>query len=362
MPGPTDGYADLEAAVRARARRDEFSGVVLLRHGDDVLFECALGRASRRWPVPMTPAMRFDVASITKLFTSVAALRLVGDGRLSLDAGIVEVLDLSGTTISGDVTVRHLLTHTSGIADDADEEAGEDYTALFADVPCYAVVEIADTLPFFVHKPPVFAAGSGCRYCNAGYQLVGLAIERISGRPFREFVRENVFEPAGMTRSGFFRRQDAVPDMAEGWDPDPAPGTGGWRQNIYSYPPIGDAAGGAVVAPADLVAFLQAVRAGRLLPAELTAAFLTPQVRHHDADGHQIWFGFGLEFDVAAGVVRSLYKDGINAGASAIVRYYPDADIDAVVLSNSERGAWPVIDDVHTAIRTLYPAVGASGF
>lgn len=363
--------AELDAAMRARVGRDEFSGVVLLRRGDDVLFEAAVGRASRRWPVPMTPAMRFDVASITKLFTSVAVLRLVGDGWLSLDTRILDVLDLTGTTISAAVTVRHLLTHTSGIADDADEEAGEDYADLFVDVPCYAVVEIADTLPFFVHKPPVFPAGQGCRYCNAGYQLLGLAVERISGQPFREFVRDNVFETAGMTRTGFFRRQDAVPEVAEGWDPDDTPGSGGWRQSIYSYPPIGDAAGGAIVPAADLVTFLQALRAGRLLTAELTEAFLTPQVRHHERDGHDIWYGFGLEFDLEInadldagtdGVVRSYYKDGVNAGASAIVRYYPGPDIDVAVLANSEKGAWPVIDDVHRTVRALHPDVGESGF
>ncbi|HEY5880435.1 MAG TPA: serine hydrolase domain-containing protein [Nakamurella sp.] len=360
-----DPFAGLRSSVLSRAAADEFSGVVLVRRGDEVLSEVVGGRASRSWSVPMTAAMRFDVASITKLFTSVAALRLVGDCRLALDTRIVDVLDLADTTISPQVTVRHLLTHTSGIADDADEEAGEDYADLFVDVPSYGVVEIADTLPFFVHKPPVFAPGQGCRYCNAGYQLAGLAVERISGLRFREFVRENVFEPAGMTRSGFFWRQDDVPDVAEGWDPVSAadPGRGGWRQNTYSYPPIGDAAGGAHVTAADLIGFLQALRAGRLLNAELTAAFLTPQAKHHERDGHEIWYGFGLEFDLDAdGAVRSYYKDGINAGASAIVRHYPGPDIDVAVLSNSEKGAWPVIDDVHRSVRALHPDVGESGF
>jgi len=361
----TDPFLALRSSIRTRADADEFSGVVLVRRGDEVLSETVVGRASRRWPVPITAAIRFDVASITKLFTSVAALRLVGDGRLALDTRIADVLDLAGTTIPPQVTVRHLLTHTSGIADDADEEADEDYADLFVDVPCYRVVEIADTLPFFAHKPPVFAPGQGCRYCNAGYQLVGLAVERISGVRFRDFVRENVFGPAGMARSGFFWRQDDVPDLAEGWDPaSPAdPGRGGWRQNLYSYPPIGDAAGGAQMTAADLIGFLQALRAGRLLNADLTAAFLTPQVKHHERDGHEIWYGFGLEFDLdAGGAVRSYYKDGINAGASAIIRHYPGPDLDVAVLSNSERGAWPVIDEVHDAVRALHPDVGESGF
>jgi len=168
-----------------------------------------------------------------------------------------------------------------------------------------------------------------------------------------------------MVRSGFFRRQDAVLDVAEGWDPDDTPGSGGWRQNIYSYPPIGDGAGGAHATTADLIAFLQALRAGRLLPPALTEAFLTPQARLREREGHQIWFSFGLQFDLdvdAGGVVRSYFKDGINAGASAILRYYPGPDLDVAVLANSEQGAWPVIDDVHSAVRALHPDVGDSGF
>jgi len=80
----------------------------------------------------------------TKLFTAVAALQLVGEGRLGLDMPVTEVVDLTGTTISPAVTLRHLLTHTSGIADDADEEAGEDYAALWVDKPCYSVVQTRD--------------------------------------------------------------------------------------------------------------------------------------------------------------------------------------------------------------------------
>ena len=98
----------------------------------ECVFSGAYGWATRRWAVPVSLATRFDTASITKLFTAVAALQLIGEGRLGLDTSIVEVVDLTGTTISPAVTVRHLLTHTSGIADDADEEAGEDYEALCA--------------------------------------------------------------------------------------------------------------------------------------------------------------------------------------------------------------------------------------
>jgi CubicO group peptidase (beta-lactamase class C family) len=359
-----DPYSALGAAVQERADADTFSGVVLLRRGSRVLFGGAYGWASRRWRVPITPEMRFDVASVTKLFTAVAVLRLVDAGRLGIDTPITKVVDLAGTAIAPEVTVRQLLTHTSGIADDADEEDGEDYSDLFTAVPCYGVMEIRDTLQFFVHKPARFPPGRGCRYCNAGYQLLGAAIEAVTGSRYRDHVVADVFRPAGMSASGFFWRQDATPNVAEGWDPDgERPDSGGWRQNVYSYPPVGDAAGGAHVTAADLITFIQALRAGRLLSAESTERFLSPQVKWRDRGERQIWFGFGLMFDRDAdGAVQSYFKDGINAGSSAIARTYPDIDVDVAVLSNCETGAWPVIDDVHGAIRAAHPEVGESGF
>jgi CubicO group peptidase (beta-lactamase class C family) len=357
-------FTGLDGWLRLRAERELFSGVVLIRRGEATVFSAAYGWASRRWAAPASLTTRFDTASITKLFTAVAALQLVGAGRLGLHLPIVEVVALTGTTISPAVTVRQLLTHTSGIADDADEEAGEDFEALWVDRPCYSVIETRDWLPQFVHKPATFPPGEGCRYCNAGYILVGLAIEAVTGTSYRDYVRSAVFDRAGMAASGFFDRREAVPDVAEGWDPvyDAAGNRSGWTQNIFSYPPIGSPDSGAQVTAEDLVGFAQAVRAGRLLSAELTEQFLTPQVLHHDRDDWAVWYGFGLEFVIdRAGSVRNTYKDGVNAGASGVVRYYPADDLDVVVLSNSERGAWPVMDEIHRLIRADNPSVGESG-
>jgi CubicO group peptidase (beta-lactamase class C family) len=133
-------FTDLDAWLSARTVADRFCGVVLIRRGDQTVFSGAYGWASRRWAVSNTLSTRFDTASITKLFTSVAAPQLVDEGRLNLDKPITEIVDLTGTTISPKVTVRRLLARTSGIADDADEEAGESYEALWIDNPVYSVM------------------------------------------------------------------------------------------------------------------------------------------------------------------------------------------------------------------------------
>ncbi|MCU1441322.1 MAG: class beta-lactamase-related serine hydrolase [Rhodoglobus sp.] len=324
----------------------DFSGTVLVRKATATVFESATGLATQRWGIPNTIDTRFDSASITKLFTSVAVLQQVGKGNLDLETSIHHYVDLEGTTISPSVNLLHLLTHTSGIADDADEEAGEDYAELWVDRPNYSVIETKDFLPGFVHKEPLAEPGVQCRYCNVGYILAGLALERVTGMPYRQYVFDEVFTRAGMVDSGFYDRRDAAPRVAEGWDQV----DGRWVENIYSYPPIGSPDGGAHVTAHDLVRFIQAVRGGELLDAEFTEEFFVPQVEHIGTSSlaaEATWYGFGLEFDMNEdGTVRSYYKEGINFGASGIIRHYLEPGLDIAVLSNSEDGAWPVIREL----------------
>ena len=192
MPAAADKLAAYFEELEAR---DRFSGVVLLMNRDRELFAGAYGYASRSWGVRNHLRMRFDTASIAKLFTSVAVLQQVDQGRLSLQTRAVDCLGLEGTAISPDVQVHHLLTHTSGIADDAEEESGEEYADLWTAKPNYAVTEAIHFLPQFVHKPPNFAPGAGCRYCNCGYVLLGLMVEKASGLGYRDYVADKKVEP-----------------------------------------------------------------------------------------------------------------------------------------------------------------------
>lgn len=331
----------------------EFSGVVRITRGADELFARAYGYASRTWKVKNTLDTRFDTASITKLFTSVSTLQLIDRGLLAFDTSIIDLLRLEGTAISRDVTVFHLLTHTSGIADDAEEEDGELYEDLWKAKPNYSVTETTHFLPQFVHKPPNFAPGAGCRYCNCSWILLGLAIEQISGMSYRDYVRRNVFAPAGMVHSDFFRLDCVNENVAEGADPilDDDGNLTGWKKNIYSFPPIGSPDSGAHVTAADLDRFLRAVKAGKLLSPGLSDAFFTPQVHYQDRDGWTQMYGYGMWFYVdQAGQVVCCQKEGINVGVSGMIRHFPQRDISVVILSNLEDGAWEPVWKVHEMI------------
>jgi CubicO group peptidase (beta-lactamase class C family) len=344
---------ELDQHFRELEQQHKFSGVVLITQGDAQLYARAYGYASRPWKIPNTLDTRFDTASITKLFTAVATLQLIDQGAFGLNTGVIDFLGLEGTAISGDVTVSHLLTHSSGIGDDCEEEDGEVYEDLWKTKANYWVTETADFLDQFVHKPANFPPGQGCRYCNCSWVLLGLMVEQVTGMTYRDTVRQNVFARAGMAHSDFFRLDRVSENVAEGVDPiqDDDGRIVGWKKNIYSFPPVGSPDAGAHVTAGDLDRFLRALKAGDLLSPELTEAFFTPQVRDREIDDWVRWYGYGLWFYVdEAGKVVCCEKDGINAGVSGMIRHFPEQDINVVILSNMESGAWEPIWKIHEMI------------
>jgi CubicO group peptidase (beta-lactamase class C family) len=355
------GAGGVESMLRAIVDRHEseglFAGAVLVARGGDELLAEARGFAHRGFSVPNTLDTRFDTASLSKLLTAVAAFRLVDRGLLGLDESVRGIVDLpEGARIPADVTIRHCLTHSSGIADDADEEAGEDYEEIWKATPCYMVRETLDFLPQFVYKEPLFPAGTQSRYNNCAYVLVGLALERRSGLGFRELIAREVLGPAGMASSGYFAKDGVEPGVAEGYatvkGPDGKPS--GFRKNVYSYPPIGSPDAGAFVTVRDLERLFEAIEGGSFLAPESRVEFLSPRIdaltlKNGDLRRH----GYCLEhdFDPTGKLIR-YGKDGVNPGVAATAMRYPAAEGFVAILANQDANVW-------TMCREL---AGAAGF
>ncbi len=153
----------IHTLLQRQATNSDFSGVCLVKRGEEEIVHVAYGLAHHGFGISNTTGTRFDIASVTKVFTAAAVMQLVDRGEFALDTRVMPFLGITGTKISDDVTVFHCLTHTSGIADDADEEAGEEYEALFRDTPNYSIRETCDFLPQFAYKPALFAPG-----CDVG--------------------------------------------------------------------------------------------------------------------------------------------------------------------------------------------------
>ena len=334
-------------------KKDEFSGVVLITQGDTELYSGAFGYASRAWDIKNTLDIRFDTASITKLFTTVAILQLIDQKLFTFETSAIEYLGLVGTKISREVNIFHLLTHTSGIGDDCEEEEGEVYEDLWKTKPNYSIRNTQDFLPQFIHKEPNFPPGQGCRYCNCSFVLLGLMIEKAAGMSYREYVRKNIFKKAGMSHSDFFDMGQVNENVAEGCDPikNEAGEIVGWKKNIYSYPPIGSPDSGAHVTAGDLDRFLRSIQSGKLLAKKLTEALFTPHVNYKEKDGWMMKYGYCFWFYVEQdGRVVCLQKEGVNAGVSGAMRYFPAQDINVIMLSNMEGGVWEPIWKIHELI------------
>lgn len=334
----------IDAAIRSCTAEGEipFSGVVRIRQGGEVLFEAGYGLARRAEGIPNTPDLRYATASGCKIFTAVSVLQLVAAGRFALETPLRDVLDIP-YALDPAVTVRHLLTHTSGLPDYYDEEEleWEDCLAIWEEKPVYTLRQPEDYLPLFMDRPPKFAPGARFAYNNGAYVLLALLVKQHAangrGQDFPDYVQEHVFAPAGMADSGYFRLDQLPARVATGYIPNE---DGTFRTNIYTLPPIGGGDGGAYVTAADWGGFWDALYAERLLPPDLTAAMLTPHVDtgHKTLDQH---YGYGVWIMQREGDVFQRLVMGSDFGVGMASVTYPAAGLDLTLLANIEETVWP---------------------
>jgi CubicO group peptidase (beta-lactamase class C family) len=340
--------ANLLDIIERYERERDFSGVCLVKQGDVEIVHEARGLAHRGFGVPNTIETRFDVASVTKLFTAAAVMQLVDRGQLTLDTPLLPYLGVEAPHISPDVTLYHALTHSSGIGDDADEEAGEDYELLFIDTPNYSIRETRDFIPQCTCREASFPPGQSVRYNNCAFVLTGLVIEAVTGMSYRDYIREHVFRPAGMTQSDFCEMDGVCANMAEHYKWVEHDGDRGeWRKNIYSYPPIGSPDGGATITAADLERFYRAVREHRLMSPEASVHLMTPQVMRSNPEDWPPGFAFGFEVDLdESGAVVKIGKEGMNAGVCSMSAYYPPSDTTIIALANQHCNVWAMVGEI----------------
>jgi CubicO group peptidase (beta-lactamase class C family) len=328
--------ADISAEEIARLVGETgFSGVVSLAPlGSGASLDLAFGLAERSHRVPNTVATRFAMASGCKIFTAMAVGSLIQEGRIGLDTPLAECVRSRQFHFGSAVTIGQLLNHTAGIPDYCSEELGTDYAALWRERPCYRMISVRDFLPLFENAPMKAQPGQGFLYCNAGFVLLGLVIEELTGRDFREVVAERIFGPCGMTRSGYFA-MDALPDnTALGYLSE---NESDRRTNIYSVPLIGGGDGGAFTTAQDMRLFWTSLLAGRILARDWLDRFLAPsvQVAEHDASWH---YGRGvwLRQDRGNWIVS---VEGSDPGASLESQVWRSEGVILTVLSNTGDGA-----------------------
>ena len=251
----------MAAEIDQQVKAGLFSGVVLLAYKGEVLFHRAYGLASVEYGVANRPDTRFNLGSINKIFTQVAVEQLAEKGKLSLDDTIERFLpDYPNPEAAKKVTIRQLMDMTSGIGD----FFGREYAA----TPKERIRDLSDYLPLFASKPLLFQPGTGREYSNGGYIVLGLIVEKASGMSYYDYVAENIYRPAGMEATGHPLSDVPGSNIASGytrrWDEknhenEPR------RNNIHTRLARGSSAGGGYSTAVDLLKFVTALKAGKLL-------------------------------------------------------------------------------------------------
>ena len=263
FPLPHMGQAELIAAVKKELDKEsaagQFSGAVLIASGGKPVFEQAYGLADRASKTANTVGTRFRIGSMNKMFTAVATLQLVQAGKVKLDDPLGKYLtDYPNKEVATKVTVQQLLSHMGGTGDffgpEFDQHRLELKTA-------------EDYVKLFGARPPKFEPGSKWEYSNYGFLLLGMIVEKASGQPYYDYVREHIYKPAGMTATGSEPEETHVANLSTGYTAMGAK-DGEARPNTDTLPYRGTSAGGGYSTVDDLLHFADALVENKLLDAQ----------------------------------------------------------------------------------------------
>lgn len=322
-------------AVTHRAHQSGFSGVVSIQRGQATLYSQAFGYRAAAEGLPNETTTRFGIASGTKLLTALGIGCLVDEGELSLKTIVTDFgSDLRGF-IDEAATVQDLLTHTSGIYDYYDEESVTDFENYTVDIPWCRLSTPSDYLPLFENRTMKSPRGTRFSYSNGGYVVLGIIIERVSGKLYRDFIELRVLSSAGMTDSGFYAFNALPSNTACGYLADRL------TTNIYNLPIRGGGDGGLYSTAADVHALWRRLFSGSILSPALTKTFLATHQRISPTDG------YGL------GVYKQLDDDrhfiiGSDVGVGFYSSYRQNSDISIVILSNLTDGQREMADFVES--------------
>jgi CubicO group peptidase (beta-lactamase class C family) len=227
--------------------------------------------------------------------------------------------------------------------DDTDDTWAS-FTGCWDRIPSYHIREVEDMLPLFADLPPAFAPGERFQYSDANYLIIGLVIESVTGRRYREVVRDQVLEPVGMHDTSFTALDFDPERLAVGYFSSDRPSEQG-RTNIFSVPVMGMPDGGVITGARDLARFFDALVGGTLVSPGMWGRMLVPRAPINDTDGLES-YGYGLELTVVEGRVTILGHAGGDPGVSAMTSHFVDHATSVIVLCNRDRGSWAVSKQV----------------
>ncbi len=325
--GAQDVAARIDEYIQAHAKVQSFNGSVLVARKGKVVVSKGYGLANVEHDVPNTPRTKFRLGSITKQFTSMAIAQLAVRGKLSLEDTARKYIPDAQESWSR-VTLRHLLTHTSGIPS-------------FTSFPDYPQFKIEPAPPLelvarFKNKPLEFEPGEKFKYNNSGYYLLGYIVEKASGQSYESYLKQNIFDPLEMKDTGYDTNSAIIKGRAAGYTLR----GGGWVNADYINMEVPGGAGALYSTVEDLHRWDQALYTEKLVPRQMLETIFTPCKGNYA-------FGWVVNKQLNHRVIR--HGGGIE-GFNTVIARYPNERVCVIALSNLNSGALDQIGDDLAAI------------
>jgi D-alanyl-D-alanine carboxypeptidase len=321
---------EVDEYIEAEMRRQHIPGLsIAVVQAGRVVKSKGYGLADVELSVGATSNTVYELQSITKSFVACGIMLLVEEGKLGLDDRITSYL--SGLPQAwGDVTVRQLLTHTSGIPNFVSDQGSGEAVVAFAQTASSS----DEIVGWAAARALKFAPGKGRRYSSTGYHLLGMIIEKVSGKPWGQFLHERIFAPLGMTRTRVFSHDDIIPDRASGYTRfGDATANGVWMTPAI----MGSAAGGLLSTVEDMARWEIALQAGTIIKPSTLAQMTVPiklnddsVVQENDGTRH----GLGWDLQTSQGHAIMGHGGDHITGFTANFSRFTDDRLAVIVLTN----------------------------
>lgn len=326
---------------------NNFRGNIYIVQNNNVLFKRESGFADLANEIPNTIKTRFASASAGKVFVAVGILQLIEQGKIKFDDTLGMLLDIELNEIDKDVTVKQLLTHTSGVPDYFDESIMDEYEDLWKDYPNYKIRHNSDLLPLFIHKPMMYPKGDKFQYNNSGYVLLAMIIEKVTGMYFDQYLKTHVFDVCDMKSTGYYELDKLPAKCANSYIY--CTETNDYRTNIFSVDAKGTGAGGAFVTVMDVINFWTNLLNGNLISKTLVSEMLSKQSGDGN-DKEEGYYGYGMWIIDNPNGKDYAYFQGCDPGVSFISEYNPNNGVISVLVSNYGDNVWEEMRKIRKAL------------
>jgi CubicO group peptidase (beta-lactamase class C family) len=321
-----DKATKIDQLISLHHKYGQFNGSALVVDNGKIIYQKGVGMANMEWNIPNAPDTKFRLGSITKQFTATVILQLVEQGKIKLDGKLIDYLPDYRKDTGAKVTIHNLLSHTSGIPS---------YTSLpgFFQNVSRNPFTVDDFIKKYASGDLEFEPGTKFVYDNSGYFLLGAIIEKVTGKPYEQVLKENIFDPVGMKNSGYDHWNTIISKRATGYTQTPR----GYETAPYLDMSIPYAAGSLYSTTEDLYLWDQALYGDKLLSAKSKELMFKPNLSNYG-------YGFVMTKATLAPPTKLVvqviqHSGGINGFNTLLVRMVNEKRT-IVLLDNAEHGQY----------------------